>query len=65
MRQRGPALAGCRRTGSRSRIASQNRQVRLLRPILTALAIVPLFLKKFTAAGAGLAVELADAAAGL
>ena len=38
---------------------------RVLRPILTAAAIVPLFLDKVTTHGAGLAVELAGAAAGV
>jgi hypothetical protein len=38
---------------------------RLLRPILIAAAIVPLFLEKITTHGGGLAVELAGVAAGL
>jgi hypothetical protein len=38
---------------------------RVLRPILTAAAIVPLFLATVTTRGAGLAVELAGAAAGV
>lgn len=38
---------------------------RILRPILTTAAIVPLFLTTVTTHGAGLAVELAGAAAGL
>jgi hypothetical protein len=38
---------------------------RLLRPILLAVGIVPLFLEKVTTHGGGLTVELAGAAAGL
>ena len=38
---------------------------RILRPILLAAAVVPLFLEKVTTHGGGLAVELAGAAAGL
>jgi hypothetical protein len=38
---------------------------RLLRPILIAVAIVPLFLEKITTHGGGLSVEIAGAAAGV
>jgi hypothetical protein len=38
---------------------------RLLRPILIAAAIVPLFLEKITTHGGGLSVEIAGAAAGV